>query len=149
MTQTHASALWLNLFLSRSLLQNRCQSCWHLARPDVCKCVSGWHGTLNYRGRPLQSLCGEQRDGVMSRCVCVCVWAPSAGVCLSLISLLREYWGRVVPLPVNSVLMLSALHRDDGCADFRGLAEARLACRSVFLVHSRILWKRGGWRFCV
>lgn len=113
------------------------------ARPDVCECVLGWHGTLKYRGRPLQSLCGVMRDKVM------CVWAPSAGVPLSLISLLREYWGHIVPLPVNSVLMLSALHQGDGCAHFRGLAEAHLCCRSVLLVHSRILWKRGGWRLCV
>lgn len=79
----------------------------------------------------------------------MCVWAPSAGVPLSLISLSRENRGRVVPLPVNSVLMLSVLHQGDGCADFRGLAEAHLGCRSVLLVHSRILWKRGGWRLCV
>ncbi len=83
----------------------------------------------------------------MSRCVCV--WAPSAGVCLSLISLLRENWGGVMPLPVNSVLMLSVLHQGDGCADFRGLADERLGCRSIFLVHSRILWKKGGWGFCL
>lgn len=66
---------------------------------------------------------------------------------LALISLLREYWGRAVSLPVNSVLMLSLLRWADGCADFRGLAEAAFGCLNVLLIHSRILRKSEGWIF--
>lgn len=89
-------------------------------------------------------MCWEVKHWVR---VCVCVWASSAGVCLSLISLLREYWGLAVSLPVNSVLMLSLLHWADGCADFRGLAEAAFGCPNVLLIHSCILRNREGWIF--